>query len=138
MHTKHNKIKQLLSLVEIFIHFVLYSTREKITKLLQNKFRSPSCFVKSTPLLMKPISHKNSKQRNMKYLNPKERMHMYITPLPASVIPCLQKTEIWEVMPCTQYPIQQDNNYNGHHKCKPHNTKFSQLCCFSCVFSHGQ
>jgi hypothetical protein len=33
-YTKHNKTKQLLSLVEIFMHFVLSSTREKITKLL--------------------------------------------------------------------------------------------------------
>jgi len=70
--TQNNKTKQLLSLVEIFRHFVLSSTREKITKLLQNKFHSPSCFVKSTPSLMKPISHKNSEQRNTKYLNPKK------------------------------------------------------------------
>jgi len=69
--TQNNKTKQLLSLVEIFRHFVLSSTREKITK-LQNKFHSPSCFVKSTPSLMKPISYKNSEQRNTKYLNPKK------------------------------------------------------------------
>ena len=29
-------------------------------------------FVKSTPSLIKPMSHKNSKQRNMKNLNPKK------------------------------------------------------------------
>jgi hypothetical protein len=46
VHTKHNKTKQMLSPVEISMYFVLPSTREQITKLLQDKFQSPSCLLK--------------------------------------------------------------------------------------------